>query len=161
MAFRSPPPPLRSPTNRLVSSQTLAGRGGFISRRDHNQAYRRRTQSQAEPLRRKVATQTPAALRGGSARGGASLREAAALAVPPHPSPLREGARGRGHLFREAPSLAITYSIIAHSTVRLFSFWRWRGRRRRPSAERCQCRGRSRSASRGSQRIADAFPARQ
>ena len=112
-------------------------------------------------LRKKVATQTPAALRERGSGGEALLSEKRPLPQRlPHTS-LREGARGRVLLFREAPSLAITYSIIARSTVRLFSFWRWRDRRRRPSGERCQGKGRSRSASRGSQRIADAFPARQ
>ena len=37
-AFRSPPPPLRAPTYKLILYQTLAGRGGSVSRRDHNQA---------------------------------------------------------------------------------------------------------------------------
>ncbi len=37
-AFRSPPPPLRSRTYKLVLCPTLAGRGGSVSRRDHNQA---------------------------------------------------------------------------------------------------------------------------
>ena len=39
VAFRSPPPPLRAPTYKLLSGQTLIGRGGSVSRRDHNQAY--------------------------------------------------------------------------------------------------------------------------
>ena len=114
-------------------------------------------------LRKKVATQTPAALRERGVWGERRFSQSSGLSPQklPSTSSLREGARGRVLLFREAPSLAITYSIIARSTVRLFSFWRWRDRRRRPSGERCQCRGRSRSASRGSQRIADAFPARQ
>ena len=42
-AFRSPPPPLRVPADKLVSYQTLVGRGGSVSRRDHNQVYRRPT----------------------------------------------------------------------------------------------------------------------
>ena len=70
VAFRSPPPPLRSPTNRLVSSQTLAGRGGSVSRRDHNQAYRRRTQSQAEPIKEKSRNSNASRSSGGSAREG-------------------------------------------------------------------------------------------
>ena len=37
---------------------------------------------------------------------GASLREAASPPESPHRTSLREGARGRGLLFREAPSLA-------------------------------------------------------
>ena len=113
-------------------------------------------------LRKNVATQTPAALRVRGVWGERRFSQRSGLSPQrlPHTS-LREGARGRVLLFREAPSLAITYSIIARSTVRLFSFWRWRDRQQRPSAERCQCRGRSRSASRGNQRIADAFPARQ
>ena len=141
--------------------QSLAGRGGSVSRRDHNQAYRRRVTFQAEPTEKKCRNPNASRSSGKGVWGrGASLREAASPPASPHTS-LRERARGRVLLFREAPFLAITYSIIAHSTVRLFSFWRWRDRRQRPSAERCQCRGRSRSASRGNQRIADAFPARQ
>ena len=94
MAFRSPPPPLRSPTNRLVSSQTLAGRGGSVSRRDHNQAYRRRTQSQAEPIKEKSRNSNASRSSGGSAREGL-LSEKPPPSQYPHVRPLfgreREG----------------------------------------------------------------------
>ena len=155
---------LQSPFGNLrpLRGQSLAGRGGSVSRRDHNQVYRRRATFQAEATEKKCRNPNASRSSGKRGLGGeALLSEKRPLPQRlPHTS-LRKGARGRVLLFREAPSLAITYSIIAHSTVRLFSFWRWRDRRRRPSGERCQCRGRSRSASRGNQRIADAFPARQ
>ena len=44
-------------------SQTLVGRGGSVSRRDHNEAYWRCVYSQAEPTKKKAAPQTLAALR--------------------------------------------------------------------------------------------------
>ena len=50
-------------------SQTLAGRGGSVSRRDHNEAYWRRVYSQAEPTKKKAAPQTLAALRERGAGG--------------------------------------------------------------------------------------------
>ena len=155
---------LQSPFGNLrpLRGQSLAGRGGSVSRRDHNQAYRRRVTFQAEPTEKKCRNPNASRSSGKGVWGERRFSQSSGLSPQrlPHTS-LREGARGRVLLFREAPSLAITYSIIARSTVRLFSFWRWRDRRRRPSAERCQCRGRSKSASRGNQRIADAFPARQ
>ena len=77
-AFRSPPPPLRAPSYRLVSFLTLAGRGGSVSRRDHNQVRENRPYSQAEPTLR---NHTPPNASRSSGEGvwgrGASLREAA------------------------------------------------------------------------------------
>ena len=74
-AFRSPPPPLRPPAYRLVSGQTSAGRGGSVSRRDHNQVYRRHAHLQAEPSPKNRARQTPTALRERGAGGEALLSE--------------------------------------------------------------------------------------
>ena len=55
---------------------------------------------------------------------GASLREAASPPEsPPHTS-LREGARGRGLLFREAPSLAYICPFLTRPRLR--PSWRWR-----------------------------------
>ena len=55
-------------TFELVAYPMSAGRGGSVSRRDHNQATGNRAYSQAEPTQKKDSTRTPAALREG-ARG--------------------------------------------------------------------------------------------
>ena len=73
--FPIAPPPLRPPAYRLVSGQTLAGRGGSVSRRDHNQVYRRHAHLQAEPSPKNRARQTPAALRERGSGGEALLSE--------------------------------------------------------------------------------------
>ena len=53
-----------------------AGRGGSVSRRDHNQAYRRpHATHRRNQLRRKVASRTPAALREWGSGGEALLSE--------------------------------------------------------------------------------------
>ncbi len=44
-AFRSPPPPLRPPPYKLISYLASAGRGGSVSRRDHDHLTRNRTQA--------------------------------------------------------------------------------------------------------------------
>ena len=95
-------------------SPAQAGHGGSVSRRDHNQAYRRRAQLTGATYMKEQPTRTPATLRergsGGEAlllekrplprdlspqklfgrerEGGASLREAASLASPSPPLPL-------------------------------------------------------------------------
>ena len=53
----------------------LEGRGGSVSRRDHNQAVRNRATLQAEPTKKKGTRQTPAALRERGAGGEALLSE--------------------------------------------------------------------------------------
>ena len=40
-AFRSPPPPLRPPPYKLISYLASAGRGGSVSRRDHDYPHRK------------------------------------------------------------------------------------------------------------------------
>ena len=100
-----------APTYKLVAFPTLVGRGGSVSRRDHNQAARNRAHlAWAHKPGRKVKP-IPSYSSGEGVWGrGASLREAASPPEsPPKPS-LEEGARGRGLLYREAPSLA--YSIL-------------------------------------------------
>ena len=75
--------PFGSLTYELVSYPALAGRGGSVSRRDHNKAYRRpHPNSQAEPTMQKHPTQTPAALREG-ARGRRLLSEKPPPSHPP------------------------------------------------------------------------------
>ena len=67
--------PFGSLTLLLGSNPTLAGRGGSVSRRDHNQATGNRAYSQAEPTQKKGATQAPAALRERGSGGEALLSE--------------------------------------------------------------------------------------
>ena len=94
---------------------TLAGRGGSVSRRDHNPAAGTRDPPpRRNQARRTVPTQTPAALRERGVWGrGASLREAASPPESPHhPTSLEEGARGRGLFYRKGPSLGILRSTL-------------------------------------------------
>ena len=76
------PSPDRSSNYRCPMS---AGRGGSVSRRDHNQAYRRRAHSQAEPTPKKHSPQTPAVLREG-VRGRCFLQRSS---LPRRSPPLR------------------------------------------------------------------------
>ena len=85
-----------------------AGRGGSVSRRDHNQAARNRAHlAWAHKPGGKVKP-IPSYSSGEGVRGrGASLREAASPPESPHVSPSRssgEGAWGRGASLREAAS---------------------------------------------------------
>ena len=94
------------------------GRGGSVSRRDHNQAYRRRATFQAEPTEKNCRNPNASRSSGKGGLGGEALLSSTASPQKlPSTSSLREGAS-----LQRAPSLAITYSIIARSTVRLFSF---------------------------------------
>ena len=71
---RSPLPIIRCPT--------LEGRGGSVSRRNHSQAYRRPHPTlRRNQLRRTTHPKRPP-LFGREREGGASLREAASLAIP-------------------------------------------------------------------------------
>ena len=54
---------------------------------------------------------------------GASLREAASPPESLHPTSLREGARGRGLLFREAPSLANKLYLPLNNGSSAFRRW--------------------------------------
>ena len=88
---------------------TLAGRGGSVSRRDHNQATGNRAYSQAEPTQKKGATQAPAALRERGSGGEALLSEKRPLPQNLSIVNLFEREReGGGFSNREAPSLANT-----------------------------------------------------
>ena len=68
---------LRKTYKRSVSSE--AGRGGSVSRRDHNQAYRRRAQLTGGTNKAESAPQTPAALRERGSGGEALLSEKRSL----------------------------------------------------------------------------------
>ena len=98
-------------TFELVAYPMSAGRGGSVSRRDHNQATGNR--AQLAWAHKSVGTHKPIPIHS-SGEGvwgrGASLREAASPPEFPPKTSLREGARGRGLLFREAPSLAYLVS---------------------------------------------------
>ena len=80
-AFRSPFGNLRAPTYKQYQNQTSAGRGGSVSRRDHNQAAWNRAHlaGGTKPKETYPAKRQP--LFGREREGGASLREAASLAT--------------------------------------------------------------------------------
>ena len=93
---------------------TLAGRGGSVSRRDHNQAYQRHVH--AAWARKSVGTHKPIPSRSsgeGVWGGGASLREAASS--PESPLKRLFGREREGGCFsvRKAPSLAITHILFS------------------------------------------------
>ena len=68
----------------IVRSPTLVGHGGSISRRDHNQAYRRRTPLSGGTKPEEAITQNASRSSGaGVWGGGASLREAASSPESP------------------------------------------------------------------------------
>ena len=99
-AFRSPPPPLRPPTYKLVSNETLAGRGGSVSRRDLNRHARKRTHLSGGTKLEEVRNPNANRSSGGSAREGL-------LSEKPPPSqplvriplvPLRRGPGGGASL---------------------------------------------------------------
>ena len=114
-AFRSPP---SAPTYELVSFPTLAGRGGSVSRRDHNQAYRR-----PPPLTggtNHAEKYPPNASRSSGEGGwgrGASLREAASPPESP-PTSVSSGREREGGelLYREAPPPSQYPSLYTSST---------------------------------------------
>ncbi len=91
--------PFGSLTLLLGSNPTLAGRGGSVSRRDHNQATGNRAYlsggTNSEERRNPSASRSSGE---GVWGRGASLREAASPPESPHRKSLREGARGRGLL---------------------------------------------------------------
>ena len=83
------------------------GRGGSVSRRDHNPKTRKRAHLAWALTSAGKTKPIPSYSSGEGVWGrGASLREAASPPESPPTASLQEGARGRGLLFREAPSLA-------------------------------------------------------
>ena len=87
------------------------GHGGSVSRRDHNQLTGNRAQLTAAYCMEEKPPQTAATLRERGAGGEALLLEKRPLPqFRPAPS-LREGARGRVLLYREAASLAYPFLI--------------------------------------------------
>ena len=110
------PFPFNEPSS-LLRRQSLAGRGGSVSRRDHNQATGNR--AQLAWAHKSVGTHKPIPIYS-SGEGvwgrGASLREAASPPESPQRKSLREGVRGRVLLYREALSPA-----FANISLSLFS----------------------------------------
>ena len=101
---------MKEETNKYI--HTSKGRGGSVSRRDHDQAYWRRAQLSGGTKQEERRNANAIRSSGEGVWGrGASLREAASPPESPHRKALREGARGRGLLFREAPSLAIKFPL--------------------------------------------------
>ena len=113
-AFRSPPPPLRTPTYRRLSGQTLAGRGGSVSRRDHNQPAENRAHltGGTKPKETPPPERQPLFGREGSGGRGASLREAASPPESPHDKFFGRGSGG-GASCKEAASPGTPYRVYA------------------------------------------------
>ena len=84
---------------------TLAGRGGSVSRRDHNQAAGNRAHSQAEPSPKKRPPPNASRSSGEGVWGrGASLREAASPPeFPPKRHVFREGSAREGTFLQKRP----------------------------------------------------------
>ena len=127
---------LQSPFGNLrpLRGQSLAGRGGSVSRRDHNQAYRRCVTFQAEPTEKKCRNPNASRSSGQGVWGrDASLREAASPpASPPHVSSggsAREGASlprstlPRNHLFyyRSLNCATFFFLALARQTTKTIS----------------------------------------
>ena len=109
------------PAYRLVPYPTLAGRGGSVSRRDHNPKTKNRAQLTWARKSEGTHKPIPSYSSGEGVWGrGASLREAASPPEsPPYPaSSLEEGARGRGLFFRKGLSLAYFTFISLLTFVR-------------------------------------------
>ncbi len=109
------------PAYRLVSYPTSEGRGGSVSRRDHNQVYQRNAHLTGGT---NYAEATPPNASRSSGEGvwggGASLREAASS--PESPRSLSSGRERKGGelLFREAP-LPRNHFIFSSSSLIRFS----------------------------------------
>ena len=96
-----------APTYKQYQNQSLAGRGGSVSRRAHSQLAGNRAQLTAAYCMKEKPPRTAATLRERGSGGEALLLEKRPLPQSLSQTfSLREGARGRGLLYREAPSLA-------------------------------------------------------
>ena len=119
-ALRSPFGNLRAPTYKQYQNQASAGRGGSVSRRDHNQATGNRVHLTGGTKLEETHNPNASCSSGEGVWGrGASLREAASPPEFHFPiAPLREGVRGRTLLYREAFSPAIVPLATLHSLLR-------------------------------------------
>ena len=116
---------------------TLQGRGGSVSRRDHNQAAGTRSHPSGgtKPEKTSYPKRQPLFRREGSGGRGASLREAAS---PPSTSPtpsLEEGARGRGLFYQKSP-LPRNHFITTYEFFRCLPWGARSGRGRCPARQR-------------------------
>ena len=89
-------------------------RGGSVSRRGLNQAYRRKTALPGGTPYAEATNSNASRSSGERGLGGEALLSEKRPLPPASPTPasLQEGARGRGLLYREAPSLA--YPSFSH-----------------------------------------------
>ena len=111
-ALRSPFGNLRPITSQTIWYPTLTGRGGSVSRRDHNQANRRYAQLTGGTNYAEVPKPNAATLRErGSGGEAASLREAAS---PPESPPILVSSGGsarEGASLQRSPLPRIFYSL--------------------------------------------------
>ena len=106
-------PSVRIPCNLVVTQrwQVAAALSAAVTttkQQEPAQTFRRNQLRRSNQLKRQ-----PLFGREGSGGRGASLREAASPPSVPYPTSLREGARGRGLLYREVPSLAKHYLLCS------------------------------------------------
>ncbi len=119
-ALRSPFGNLRGVTYKLVSYPTLAGRGGSVSRRDHNQAAGNRPPTHSGILYGRKTNSNRSYSSGEGVWGrGASLREAASPPASPPPRLFGREREGGRFSIRKAPSLAIN-SLKNFCSCRIF-----------------------------------------
>ena len=103
-----------APTYKLVAFPTLVGRGGSVSRRDHNQAARNRAHlAWAHKLGGKIKP-IPSYSSGEGVWGrGASLREAASPPAFPYPRLFKREREGRGLSEEKPPPPQVTLPVLS------------------------------------------------
>ena len=119
---------LQSPFGNLrpLREQSLAGRGGSVSRRDHNQAYRRRATFEAEPTEKNCRNPNASRSSGKGGLGGEALLSEKRPLPPEAPQHIissegsaREGASlrrstlPRNHLFDYRSLNCATFFFLA------------------------------------------------
>ena len=119
-ALRSPFGNLRPITSQTIWYPTLAGRGGSVSRRDHNQANRRYAQLTGGTTYAEVPKPNASYSSGEGVWGrGASLREAASPPESPHPTSfirrklVFRAFQARGGGFPIAPATPSARSLLS------------------------------------------------
>ena len=122
-ALRSPFGNLRGVTYRLVSYPTLAGRGGSVSRRDHNQAAGNRPPTHSGILYGRKTNSNRSYSSGEGVWGrGASLREAASPPESPPKLVSSEGSAREGASLQRSPLPRITRAPSSRS-LSLRALW--------------------------------------
>ena len=106
---------------------TLAGRGGSVSRRDHNPAAGTRAHLSGGTKPEETSQPERQPLFGREGSGGEALLSEKRPLPPesPHPASLEEGARGRGLFFRKGPSLAYFAPPSVPLKFTLWHLWFW------------------------------------